>query len=168
MVTELTVFSDYHQIHILDRGSEADLADYWSAFDNPLHSHLALAEDAVGIATGANGYVTVAIEVTAGPPVEDKNAFQHVTECSVRADSGQLVVTSPSYGQDDGDRVSVPGGWLRLRISLTKSPFEGEEFDEDEDDPATWQRIRIQCWPAASTDAILIKGWDLNAGREVS
>jgi hypothetical protein len=161
VATEFTVFSDYHQIHIRDSGSGAELADYWSRFDNPLHSHLALAEDAVGVATGVNGYVTVAVEVTNGPPGDDRDAFEHVTECSVRADSGQLVVTAPTYGEDDGDRVGVPAGWLRLRISLTSSPFEDE-------DPSGPQHVRVRCWPAAPADAVLVKGWDPDAGREVS
>jgi hypothetical protein len=170
LATELTVFSDYRQIHVLDGDSKADPADYWSRFDNPLHSHLALAEDAVGIATGVNGYVTVTVEVTDGPPADDANAFEHVMECSLRANAGQLVVTAPTYGEDDGDRISVPGGWVRLRMSLARSPFDEQQLDEGDGlvDPAKWQRVRIQCWPAARTDAILIKGWDPGAGRHVS
>ena len=161
------MFSDYHQIEVLDRASHVVLADYWSRTDHPLHHHLALAEDAVAIGTGVNGYVTVAIDVTDGPPADDTNAFEQVMECSLRADSGQLVVTSPTCGEDDGDRVDVPQGWLRLRISLTTLP-DGEFSEDDVDDPARWQRLRVQCWPAAPTDAILVKGWDPEAGRYVS
>jgi hypothetical protein len=160
---ELRLFSDYHQIHILDSGSEVVPEDYWGRADTSVRDHLALAEDAVGINTGVNDYVTVSIDKTAGPPAEDKAAFDTVTECSLRAGSGELVVTSPTWGWEDADRVSVPPGWLRLRISLTRSPF--DEFDED--DPDHRQHIRIQCWPAPLTGPVLIKGWDSVAERHV-
>jgi hypothetical protein len=157
VATTFTLFSDYHQISVLDGASSTDTSVGWSRFDEPLHSHLSLAEDAIAVMTGVNGNVTVTIEVTAGPPADDSASFQHVTECSLRADSGELVVTAPTYGPDDGDRVPVPAGWLRLRTSLAWSPFDDDEIDGLDDSA---RRIRIQCWLAPPTSAVLIKGWD--------
>ncbi|MEV4129374.1 hypothetical protein [Nocardia sp. NPDC049707] len=161
MATELTVFSDDRQIHFLDSGSSTELADQWS--DSALLGYLALADDAIGICTGVNGDVIVTIDMTGVAPADDKDAFDTVTECSLRADSGALRLTSPTYGEDDGDLVRVPRGWLRLRVSLTRSP-DDEEYGEDSDDPADWQHVRIQCWPAEPTDAVLVKGWNPETG----
>ncbi|WP_327110744.1 hypothetical protein OHB12_23545 [Nocardia sp. NBC_01730] len=161
MATELTVFSDYQQIHLLDSGSSTELADQWS--DSALLDYLAMADDAIGICTGVNGYVAVTIDVTDAPPADDKDAFGTVTECSLRADSGTLRLTCPTYGEDDGDLVTVPKGWLRLRVSLARS-VDNEEYDEDSDDPAGRQHIRIQCWPAEPADAVVVKGWNPDTG----
>ncbi|MEV6320777.1 hypothetical protein AB0M45_06190 [Nocardia sp. NPDC051787] len=161
MPTELTVFSDYQQIHLLDSASSTEVADQW--FDSALPDHLALANDAIGIRTGLNGHVTVTIDVTDAPPADDKDAFGTVTECSLRADSGTLRLTCPTYGEEDGDLVTVPRGWLRLRVSLTRSPDDAD-YDEDSDDSADLQHIRIQCWPAEPSDAVLVKGWNPETG----
>ncbi|NIH78924.1 hypothetical protein [Amycolatopsis viridis] len=149
MATDLTVFSDYRQIHLLDSGSSTELADQWS--DSALFHYLALADDAIGIWTGVNGDVIVTIDVTDVAPADDKDAFDIVTECSLRAASGALRLTSPTYGEDDGDLVTVPRGWLRLRLSLTRTPGD-------------WPHVRIQCWPAEPTDAVLVKGWNPETG----
>ncbi|WP_330231292.1 hypothetical protein OHA40_01620 [Nocardia sp. NBC_00508] len=161
MTTELTVFSDYWQIHLLDSDSSTEVTDHW--LDSALLDYLALADDAIGICTGVNDHVTVTIDVTDGPPADDKDAFDTVTECSLRADSGTLRLTSPTYGENDGDLVTVPTGWLRLRVSLTRS-IDDEEYDEDSDDPADRRHIRIQCWPAEPSDAVLVKGWNSDTG----
>ncbi|MGW4354252.1 hypothetical protein ACWELJ_19410 [Nocardia sp. NPDC004582] len=157
MTTELTVFSDYRQIHLLDSGSSTQLADRWS--DSTLLGYLALADDGIGIRTGVDGDVTVSIDVTGVAPADDNDAFDTVTECSLRADSGVLRIACPTFGTGDGDPVWVPKGWLRVRVSLTKSP-DDDEYGEDSDDPADWQHVRIQCWPAEPADAVLIKGWN--------
>jgi hypothetical protein len=159
MATEFKTFSDDRQLLVLDRDSQTELADYWSRFDSPVHNHLALAEDGVSIYTGLNGDVTVAVDVVDRPPVDDRDAFAQVVECSVRIDSGVLVVTCTTYGEGDGDPVEVPAGWLRLRISLTNEPYE-EDVEE--------QHIRIQCWSAEPADPVLIKAWDPDAGQDVS
>lgn len=157
VATELTIFSDERQIHLLDSDSSTEVADQWSS--SALLDYLALADDAIGIHTGVDGDVTVAVDVTDAPPAADEDSFDTVTECSLRADSGTLRLTCPSYDEDEGDLVEVPRGWLRLRVSLTRSPMD-EEADDDSDDPADRQHIRIQCWPAERANAVLVKGWN--------
>ncbi|MEV3964524.1 hypothetical protein AB0M34_27180 [Nocardia sp. NPDC050193] len=161
MVAELTVFSDYQQIYLLDSESRSAPAGEWS--DSALLDHLASTNDAVGICTGVNGVVTVVIEVSGAAPVDDTDAFDTVTECSLRAGSGTLRLTSPTCGEDDGALVTVPKGWLRLRVSLTTSPM-SQEYGQESDDPADRQRVRIQCRPAEPAEAVLVKGWNPETG----
>ncbi|WP_157555257.1 hypothetical protein [Nocardia crassostreae] len=164
MTVELIVFSDYEQIYLLDSESSTELADHW--LDSELIDYLALAEDGVGIRTGFNGDVAVGIEVIGGPPDGDLEGFDTVTECSLRADSGLLRLTSPTYGLEDGDLVAVPRGWLRLRVSLTRSPDDEtpEWSDEYPEDPAARQHIRVQCWSSEQGGAVLLKGWNPQTG----
>jgi hypothetical protein len=147
VVTTLRLFSDYEQIHLLDGASQTDPNDAWMDPDGRLPHHLALAEDAVAVRTGLNGYMTVVVEVSDGPPGDDPAGSADAVECSLRVDSGVLVVTSPTYGEDDGDRIAVPAGWLRLRIRWSRS----YEDPPGEDEPELV--LRIQCWPAGPSAA---------------
>lgn len=175
MSKDLLLFSDYNQIHILDRNSTVDPPDAWWRA-HPASDYLAPEDDAVAIGTGVNGYVTVTVEVTDGPPTVDQDAAEVVAECSLRADSGQLIMTDPVSGREDAPLVSVPRGWLRLRTSLAwwpdpwKEPrtevVDADNLDEssippylrDEPTVKVLQRVRIHLWPAAPADPVLIKG----------
>jgi hypothetical protein len=157
---EFTLFSDYQQIELYDVACTAVLADQWAPSDNPWGDHVALAGDAVAILTGVNFPVVVTVDVADAPPAPDADAFEHVVECSLQSPSGRLRLTSPTYGEDDGDRFDVPAGWLRLRISLIHSPF--DEFSPGVD-PVP---LRLQLWPSAPAPPELIKGWDPERGRE--
>ncbi len=159
---QLAIFSDYLQIHLLDDGVGVGPTDEW-ADDGPLSAHLAMTPGGVGFFTGINGPIVVVMEVLDGPPADDRHAFTEVVESSILVSSGRLVLTAPVYGEGDGDRIDVPAGWLRLRTAHARSPFDGPLDDEDADPP----RIRIQCWPAPPAAAVLVKGWDPAAGREV-
>jgi hypothetical protein len=123
------------------------------------------AGDAVAVATGFNGDVVIVMEVLDGPPVDDRHAFEDVAECSLRSESGVLLLTSPTYGIGDGEPVTVPAGWLRLRVSSPWESFgDGAHEVVDQDDPP---RMRLQCWPAPPADPVLIKGWDDRQARPV-
>ncbi|KZM72590.1 hypothetical protein IU500_03300 [Nocardia terpenica] len=155
MPIERTIFSDYNQIHLFDADSVNHPWDEWT--DYPL----TLAEDAVGILTGVNTNVLIAFEVTEIPTSEHTHDFDAVLEFSLRVDSGYLVVSSPTWVPDADDRVTVPRGWLRLRVSIACNPFENEpDYDDDPDDPVARQRLFIHCWPAARGATELIKGYD--------
>ncbi|WP_433832326.1 hypothetical protein ACQP2E_15845 [Actinoplanes sp. CA-015351] len=71
-MAELTLFADYHQIHVFDEGSETDLGDEWT--DQATDDHLAVGRDAVGVRTTVNVNVEVSVELLDGPPSDDSVA----------------------------------------------------------------------------------------------
>ncbi|AHH17093.1 hypothetical protein NONO_c22970 [Nocardia nova SH22a] len=151
--TELTIDSDYRQIHLFDSGTSSEP---WSAWgDDPI----VLAEDAAGIRTGVNGDVTVVFEMTDGPVTDGEQGEHTVVEFSLSSASGRLLVTSPTWGAEDAEELDVPPGRLRLRVSLRMDPWlDHDDEDEDEDDgPADRQRIRIRCWPSAPSAPVIVK-----------
>ncbi|MEV6279272.1 hypothetical protein [Nocardia sp. NPDC051832] len=149
-----TVRSADGLIHLLDSASSTELADRRT--DSALSDYLVLAEDAVGIRTGVNGDVSVAIDVLDAAPGDDHEAFDSVIECSLRADSSRLKLTSPAGDTHDGGLITVPTGWLRLRILLFQSP---------DANAADLQHVHIQCWPAAHRNPVLVKEQNPSAPR---
>ncbi|MEV0251637.1 hypothetical protein AB0H76_33965 [Nocardia sp. NPDC050712] len=140
-------------IYLLDSASSAELADQGA--DSVLFDYLMLAEGAVGIRTRVNGNVSVAIDVLDAAPGDDNDAFDSVTECSLRVDSSRLKLISPASDAHDGDLVTVPAGWLRLRVSLFQFP--------DSNASADLQHVQIQCWPAEHRKPALVKEQNPNA-----
>ncbi|WP_156959670.1 hypothetical protein [Nocardia sp. BMG51109] len=175
MSKDVLLFSDYHQIHVFDRDMADDPCDLWGG-DDPLAAYLALGRDAVAVETGVNGYLVVAVEVADEPSAVGADA-EVVLECSLRADSGRVVLGSPTLPAADGPAFDVPAGWLRLRVSMAWWPDEWEslrvetvaadDLDEDSiplysrDKPSfeILNRVRLQLWPAAPSDPALVRGW---------
>ncbi|WP_309238752.1 hypothetical protein [Actinoplanes aureus] len=156
-MTELTLFADYHQIHVLDDGSQTDLGDEWTT--EALDDHLAVGPDAVAVGTTVNVNVAVSVELLAGPPPDDSIDFDPVAEASIRCSSGQLVVMGCTDFEPDARRFPVASGWLRMRVSqsnLDRAYRAGVDSDED---PQTMERLRIQAWPAAAAPAVVSKRW---------
>jgi hypothetical protein len=178
---DLLVFSDYDQIHVTDRGAD-DVPSGWH-LEHAASGYLAPEEDGAAIATGVNGYVTVAVEVIDGPPAVDGDVGEIVTECSFRVPSGQVVVGCPTTPLEDGPVVGVPAGWVRLRARLAWWPDALEEprtevvaageLDESSFPPylvgvaavEVSQRVRVQLWAAEPAGPLLVRGWV--AGRYV-
>jgi hypothetical protein len=172
---DVLLFSDYHQIHVFDRDTAEDPSDLWGLDDTQAAGYLAVGRQAVAIQTGVNGYVVVAVEVTDGPPAVGTDA-EIVLECSLRIDSGRVVLGSPTLPALDGPAFDVPAGWLRLRVSTAWLPDEERprvgtvaagDLDEDSiplysrDQPAfeVLNRVRLQFWPAVASGPALVRGW---------
>src|SRR5262245_31857395 len=114
-VVELTLFADYHQIHVFDEGSRVDLGDVWD--DRASSDRLAARVDAVAIGTTVNVDVAVHVEVLVEAPGEDSAGFDHVVDAGIRCSSGRLVVMGCTDFEPEARRFAVAVGWLRLRVS---------------------------------------------------
>lgn len=177
MSKNVLLFSDYYQIHVFSPDAEnlESLWDLGGADDPQVGEYLALGGDAVAIQTGVNGYLLVAVEVTDGPPAAGTDA-EIVLECSLRADSGRVVLGSPTLPAEDGPTFDVPAGWLRLRVSMAWSPDDQSprvdtvaagDLDVDsiplysrgEPSFEVLNRVRLQFWPAAASEPALVRGW---------
>lgn len=156
-VAELTLFADYHQIHVFDEGSETDLGAEWT--DQAIDDHLAVGRDAVAVGTTVSVNVEVSVELLDGPPPDDSVDFDHVAEASFCCSSGRLVVMGCTDFEPAAQRFPVAAGWLRLRVSqsnLDRAYRAGIDSDED---PQTMERLRLQVWSAAEAPVVVLRRW---------
>lgn len=137
----LKLTADHHQLHLLDDGRTAVLADAWTV--QATEDRLAVTDGAVGIGTGSNGIVPVEIHVLPGaPPV---TAADHITEASLEVRSGRLVALGCTEFLPDARRIELTPGPYRLRITHTG-------LDRKE-------RIAVHLWPATAAPPAVLTRW---------
>jgi len=156
---ELKLFADYYQIHLFDEASVADLAEAWT--EEAMANQLAVARDAVGIGTAVNVFVRVAVEVLDRAPADDRAHFDHVVEGSIEVRSGRLVVMGCTDFEPDAVRVTVPEGWLRIRVARSNLEAATRLGIHSDKERATTEHVRVQLWPAASAPPAVLKRWPL-------
>ncbi|KHD75788.1 hypothetical protein MB27_20270 [Actinoplanes utahensis] len=154
-MAELTLFADYHQIHVLDEGSETDLGDEWT--DQAMDDQVAVGRDAVaaGTTVDVDVGVGVGVELLDGQPSDDSVDFDHVAEASLRCSSGHLVVMGCTDFEPDARRFPVAAGWLRLRVSRSDLDRAHRAGIDSDADPQTMERVRLQVWPAAEVPVVV-------------
>ncbi|MFI6151017.1 hypothetical protein [Streptomyces sp. NPDC051109] len=157
MATNLELFADYFQIHILDEDSDADFSNVWT--EQAVLDGLAVAEGGLAIGTDVNFTVAVAVHLLTDQPDDDSNEFDHVVEASLNLASGRLVVLGCTDDVDAAARFDMPSGWTRIRASrrsLTAAAFPGPDC---EDEPEDTEEIRLQTWPAPYCEPYITKRW---------
>lgn len=157
MTSELTLFADYHQVHLFDEGSSTDLGDAWAG--RAVDDQLAVAGDAMAIGTVVNVDVSVKVEIRDQPPADDVADFDHVVEGSLQVSSGRLVVMGCTDFEPEAVRLPVPQGWVRVRVAKSNLAAAYEAGIDSDDDPATMELIAIQIWPAAAAPVVVLKRW---------
>ena len=158
MATELRLFADYFQVHVLDEGSETDFGDLWTS--QAVRDGLAVGPDAVAIGTAVNVFVLVSVEILSSPPARDEAGFDHVAEASLNSESGRLVVMGCTDYEPAAARFGVTPGWLRLRASRSNLGTAGALGTGSAKAPETMERVRIQVWPAAHAGVAVVKRWN--------
>ncbi|MFF4324518.1 hypothetical protein [Streptomyces sp. NPDC001568] len=156
MATNLEVFADYFQIHVLDENSEGDFGDVWNVQTH--RDGLGVVEDALAIGTAANDTVAVTVHVLTGRPVDDSDDFDHVVEAGFHVPSGWLVVMGCTDSLDDAARFDVPAGWTRARVSRRNLAAATRWLESDEEPEAT-EELRLQTWPAPFSAPHIVKRW---------
>ncbi|MFD9411637.1 hypothetical protein ACFWBN_32080 [Streptomyces sp. NPDC059989] len=155
MVTDLELFADYFQIHVLDDESEGDLSDVWT--DQAVLDGLGVTDDALAIGTDVNVTVAVSVHVLTHHPDDDNDAFDHIVEASLNLVSGRLVVLGCTDYFPDAARFVMPDGWTRIRASRRNLAAAADPDCEDE--PEDTEEIRLQAWPAPYAQPHIIKRW---------
>jgi hypothetical protein len=152
------VFADYYQIHLFDEGSTTDLSDVWT--DKTAADQLAAGGDAMVVGTVVNVSVSVDVEILDQPPADDWAESDHAVEGSLHVPSGRMVIMGCTDYEPDALRLSVPAGWLRVRVAksnldvaITADP------DPDAFDRAAAEQVRIQLWPAPERPPEVLKRW---------
>lgn len=158
MISELTLFADYHQIHLVDEGSNTDLGDAWT--ERAVDDQLAVTgADAMAVGTVVNVDVSVQVHVRDRPPADDVAGFDHVVEGSMRVPSGRLVVMGCTDFKPEAVRLPVPRGWVRVRVTKSNLAAAHKADIDSGDDPATMERLTIQIWPAPEAPVVVLKRW---------
>ncbi|MEU2509292.1 hypothetical protein ABZ621_31900 [Streptomyces sp. NPDC007863] len=155
MASNLELFADYFQIHVLGDDSEGDLGDVWT--EQTVADGLGVAEDALAIGTAVNVTVAVGVEVLAEPPVDDSDDFDHVVEASLHLTSGRLVVMGCTDYYPDAARFEMPTGWTRIRAS--RRNLAAAVRSASDRTPETSEQVRLQAWPAPYTEPHITKRW---------
>lgn len=156
MVTNLELFADYFQIHVLDEESEGDFSDVWN--EQTVLDGLGALEDALAIGTSVNDTVAVSVDVLADRPDDDSDDFDHVIEASFHVPSGRIVVMGCTDYLDDAARFDVPAGWIRARASRRNLAAAVRWLESDEMSEAT-EEVRLQTWPAPFSVPHIVKRW---------
>ncbi|MFK0017644.1 hypothetical protein [Streptomyces sp. NPDC091027] len=160
MATNLELFADYFQIHLMDDDSEATetgIGDVWT--EQAVLDGLGVGEHALAIGTAVNVFVEVAIDLLSGRPDDDSGDFDHVVEASLNLASGRLVVAGCTEHLPDAARFDMPAGWTRVRTSRRNLQAAAFPDPECEDEPEDKEEIRIQVWPALHSQPDIIKRW---------
>lgn len=138
----LRLFADYRQFYVQDERAPGDLSEAWTA--QATDDRIAVAPGVFGVGTESADDVDVWIEPVPAAPTDDAGSWDHVTECSVDAPSGIIVVAGCTDYFPDARRISVPAGTLRARVS---HQLTGKEA------------YRVQLWPDSSCAPVVLKRW---------
>jgi hypothetical protein len=112
----LRLFADYFQFYLQD--DELDVGDMSEAWTHDATSRmLAVVPRAVGICTGRNFDVDVALVVATVEPPFDPLEWDNVVEADLEIQTGRLVIAGCTDEFADAFRVEVPRGNYRVRAS---------------------------------------------------
>jgi hypothetical protein len=113
---QFQLFADYFQFYLQDEPAKGDLSKSWSK--EATARMLAVAPGTVGIGTTQNTHVAVLLEVHDEEPPIDLAEWDHVAECSLDVGSGRIVIAGCTDYFPDADRLEVPPGHYRARVSF--------------------------------------------------
>ncbi|WP_058043512.1 hypothetical protein [Streptomyces roseifaciens] len=159
MATDLKLFADYFQIHLLDDESDGDLSDVWT--EQTVLDGLGVTEDALAIGTAVNVNVAVSVHVLAAQPDDDggDDDYDHIVEASLNLASGRLVVLGCTDYYPDATRFDMPAGWTRIRASRRNLAAAVLADIDSDNAPETTEQLRLQAWPAPYSEPRIIKRW---------
>ncbi|MBC9714625.1 hypothetical protein H9Y04_18875 [Streptomyces sp. TRM66268-LWL] len=155
--TELTLFADYHQIHVCDADSDGDLGDAWT--EQAVADQLAVARDALGIGTTVDVNVSVTVTVLPQEPIDDSAEFDHVVEAGLHVSAGRLMILGCTDYGPDAATFPVRPGWNRVRASRSNLARAARADIDSDETPETTEKIRIQVWPAPELPPKITKRW---------
>jgi hypothetical protein len=155
--TQLRLFADYFQLHVMDEDAEDDLGDVWTP--QALADALAVAEQTLGIGTEANTHVAVTVQVLDQPPNDDSDSFDHVVEASIEIPTGRIAVLGCTDYLPDAARFDVPKGFVRVRASRANLANVLQPGEDGYDAPEAAEQVHLTIWPATYGAPAVIKRW---------
>lgn len=146
---EYELLADYFQFYLQDESAEGNLGERWT--EEAVARLLAVAPGAVGVGTVRNMNVPVTVEVLDAEPDSDLESWDHVTECSLEAPTGRIVIAGCTDYFPDAARIEVKPGTHRLRISYGSLQSLSEDGLDGDD------RYRVQLWQAPEIEPRVLK-----------
>lgn len=155
--TQLRLFADYFQLHVMDENAEDDLSDAWT--DEAVLDALAVSEQTLGIGTEVNMDVDVMVELLDGRPGDDIDVFDHVVEASIEVPSGRIAILGCTDYLPDAVRFDVPEGFVRIRASRANLANVRQPGEEGFDAPDAMEQVHLWIWPAPYGAPAVLKRW---------
>lgn len=157
VATNLELFADYHQIHVMDDEADVDFGDAWS--EQTVLDGLGVTDGALVIVTAVNVTVAVSVHVLAEQPDVDSEHFDHVVEASIHLASGRLVVLGCTDYLPAAARFDMPASWIRVRAARRNLAAAIAADIDSDDSSETTEQLRLQAWPAPFSAPHIIKRW---------
>jgi hypothetical protein len=133
MVKEYNIelFADYFQFYLEDEGSQPDTSDIWN--EEHVNQLLAVYPGMIAVGTARNMTVPVRIVLREDKPFLETDKYDKINECSIKTDTGKIVVLGCTDDYSDALRLNVRPGVYRARIhyagldTLSENGLEGED-----------------------------------------
>ena len=126
------IFADYFQFYLQDDEiGKGDLSNAWS--QEAIDRLLALAPYSVGIGTVRNMDVPVTIETHNDKPNININEWDQVHLCSLKIDTGRIVIAGCTDYFPDADRIEIAPGIYEVLVcyknldQISADGLEGED-----------------------------------------
>jgi hypothetical protein len=119
---------------------------------------LAVADGVVAVCTARIGDVPVAVEVSGDEPPADRDAWDHIAECSISLDvGGMLLAGGTDFILDEAHQIDLPPGSYRVRVSFGGLDDLPEPPTSAWDEESFHDRYRLQLWPGPATEPRVLK-----------
>lgn len=135
----LTIFADYHQVHIEDVGHHTGEGPVWT--DETVETMLALGPGVVAFGTARNMEVPVRVELHDGPPDVDERQWDQIAECFINSPSGRVSIKGPTDYDPTSFDLELPSTQMTVRIMWGGLDSVSEDGIEGND------HYVIQIWP---------------------
>ena len=149
----LNLFADYYQVYLQDELETGEQPDDWG--DQLVSRMIAVAPGIIGIGTARNTTVPVSVDLIDVRPDDDVSVWDHVTEASLEAPSGQIVAAGCYDYFPHAPRIPVTPGDYRVRIyygglgSISENGLEGKDH------------YHVVIWPEKNKPPEVLKKWSL-------
>lgn len=108
------IYADYHQFYLEDEGGPHRTDTLWDK--DTAERMLAVGEGLLGVGTARYETVPVRIEFHDGEPETDAGVCSRINECSLRTDSGRLVLSGCTEYLPEAARIEAEPGIYRVRV----------------------------------------------------
>lgn len=150
-VNRLEIFADYFQFVLQDEDCEDDFSVIWTP--EAVERMLAVGQRSLSVGTLRNVTVPVEIHVLSSRPDLQLSCYDHVSEASFSAPSGQVAVLGCTDYLPDAFRITVAPGQLQVLFAASGIDTIQNEWEAAKD------VYSVFLWPGPPIQPRLLKHW---------